>query len=140
MAVLAATFKKERAPRLRSGLRFAQQRRQSAIGAPRGGRRRKTGGDELRPYKPKRQRELINFILFVEVAEGADVGDYQGQAELIFIAQGAEGQARVFDGEAAAGTVVADLHEFVLHLVQAEIVAVAERGVPSCLLYTSRCV
>jgi len=94
--------------------------------------RAEADGDELRPYI--RRRQLEDFVLFVQVAEGADIGDYQGQAELVFVAQGAEGQASVLDREAAAGTVVADLHQFVLHLIQAEIVAVAERGVPSAAI------
>src|ERR1700686_1050231 len=56
-------------------------------------------------------QKLKDFFLAAEVAEGADVGDGEGDAELIFGADLAEGDAAVFEGETAAVSVVGDLHD-----------------------------
>src|SRR5271163_499775 len=70
-----------------------------------------------------RDGTLEDFFLVAEIAEGADVGDDEGDAELVFCADLAEGDAAVFDGEAAAVAVVADLDELVLQGLVGEIVA-----------------
>jgi len=75
--------------------------------------------------------KLKNAFLASEVTESADVGEDESDAELIFGADGAEGEAAILEGDATAGAVVAELHELVLKEAAAEVVAKAEGGVPA---------
>jgi hypothetical protein len=59
----------------------------------------------------ERRGELEDFVLAAEVTEGADVGDDEGGGEAVFCADLAEVDAAVFESEAAAVAVVADLDE-----------------------------
>src|SRR5580693_3062509 len=77
----------------------------------------------LRPHKIETSRELEDFFLAAEVTEGADVGDDEGGGEAVFCADLAEVDAAVFEGEAAAVAVVADLDELALEGLVGEVVA-----------------
>src|SRR5580692_6320300 len=70
-----------------------------------------------------RRRELEDFFLAAEITEGADVGDDEGGGEAIFGADLAEVDAAVLESEAAAVSVVADLHELALQGLVGEVVA-----------------
>jgi hypothetical protein len=72
-----------------------------------------------------RERKLKNLFLAAEVAEGADVGDGEGDAELVFRAHLAEDDAAVFEREATAVSVVGDLHDLVLQGAVLKVVAYA---------------
>src|ERR1700746_264048 len=67
---------------------------------------------------------LVEALLLAEVAEGADVGEAEAKAKLVFVADGAEGEAAVFEGGAAAVPVVGGLDSGVLQ--EAEIGVEAE--------------
>src|SRR5215469_3966052 len=67
---------------------------------------------------------LVEAFLFAEVTEGADVGEAEAKAELVFVADGAEGKAAVFEGDAAAVPVVGGLDSGVLQ--EAEVGVEAE--------------
>src|SRR5277367_813020 len=69
------------------------------------------------------REELEDFVLAAEVTEGADVGDDEGGGEAVFGADLAEVDAAVFEGEAAAVAVVADLDELALQSFVGEVVA-----------------
>lgn len=69
------------------------------------------------------RRELEDVFLAAEISEGADVGDDEGGGEAVFGADLAEVDAAIFEGEAAAAAVVADLHELALQDLVGEIVA-----------------
>lgn len=58
----------------------------------------------------KSSEELEDFVLAAEISKGADVGNDEGGRETIFNADGAEVDAAVFEGEAAAAAVVTDLN------------------------------
>ncbi len=58
-----------------------------------------------------------------EVSEGANVGDDEGDAELVIGADLAEFDAAVFEGEATAFAVVTDLHELILQGAIGDVVA-----------------
>src|SRR6266705_826285 len=47
----------------------------------------------------------INFFLVAKIPEGTDISDDEGDAELIFRAHLADGDAAVFDGQAATSAV-----------------------------------
>jgi len=49
-----------------------------------------------------------------QISEVSDVGDDEGHAKLIFCADLSQRDAPVFDGEAAAVAVVADLNQLIL--------------------------
>ena len=70
-----------------------------------------------------RRPELEDVFLAAEISEGADVGDDEGGGEAIFGADLAEVDAAILEGEAAAVSVVADLHELALQDLVGEIVA-----------------
>jgi len=70
-----------------------------------------------------RRPELEDVFLAAEISEGANVGDDEGGGEAIFGAYLAEVDAAVFESEAAAVSVVADLHELALQDLIGEIVA-----------------
>src|SRR5580693_1602919 len=76
-----------------------------------------------RAQKTRRREELEDFFLAAEITEGADVGDDEGGGETIFGADLAEVDAAVFEGEAAAVSVVADLDELALEGLVGEVVA-----------------
>src|SRR5579859_187357 len=87
--------------------------RESKANAETGERRgaqRKTGG-------------LKDFFLVAEISEGADVGDDEGHAELIVGAHLAESDTAVFQSEAAALAVVAELHQLILQRAVGDVVA-----------------
>ena len=67
--------------------------------------------------------ELEDFVLAAEITEGAYVGDDEGGGEAVFCADLAEVDAAVFEGEAAAIAVVADLDELALEGFVGEVVA-----------------
>ena len=69
------------------------------------------------------RRELEDVFLAAEISEGADVGDDEGGGEAVFGADLAEVDAAIFEGEAAAVAVVADLDELALQDLVGEIVA-----------------
>src|SRR5207245_8582159 len=71
---------------------------------------------------------LENPFLAAQIAERSDVREDQGHAELVFRAHLAERDAAVFERDAAAAAVVADLHKLVLQGVLGQIVAVAAGG------------
>ena len=78
-----------------------------------------------------RRRELEDLFLAAEISEGADVGDDEGGGEAVFGADLAEVDAAVFEGEAAAVSVVADLDELALQDLVGEIVANASGEIES---------
>ena len=63
------------------------------------------------------------MFLAAEITEAADVGDDEGGGEAILGAHLAEVDTAVFEGEAAAVAVVADLHELALEGLIGEVVA-----------------
>src|SRR5882724_7793446 len=63
------------------------------------------------------------FLLVAEISEGADVGDNERDTELVLRAHLAEVDAPVFDGEAAAATVVTELRDLVLQRLVLEVVS-----------------
>src|SRR5690242_2694854 len=71
----------------------------------------------------RRDRASEDMFLAAEIPEGADVGDDEGGGEAVFGADRAEVDAAVFESEAAAATVVADLDELALEGLVGEIVA-----------------
>ncbi len=71
------------------------------------------------------------MFLAAEVTEGADVGDDEGNAELVFGANGAEGEAAILEGNAATPAVVAELGDLILEEAAAEVVAEAEGAIPA---------
>lgn len=73
--------------------------------------------------KKARGSELEDFVLAAEITEGADIGDDEGGGEAVFGADLAEVDAAVFEGQAAATAVVADLDELILQDFVGEIVA-----------------
>ncbi len=66
---------------------------------------------------------LKDFFLAAQIAERADIGDGERDAELILGAYLAEGDAAVFEGEAAAVAVVSDLGDLVLQRAVLNVVA-----------------
>src|SRR5258707_15399561 len=71
----------------------------------------------------KRGTELKDFFLVAKVSESADVGDYEGDAELIVGAHLAESKAAELESEAAAFAVVTDLHGLALQGAIGDVVA-----------------
>src|SRR6266849_7268597 len=69
------------------------------------------------------RRESKDFFLVPEVSEGTDVGDDEGDAELVIGSDLAEFDAAVFEGQAAAFAVVADLHKLILQRAVGDVVA-----------------
>src|SRR5438046_1128900 len=80
---------------------------------------------------------LEDFFAAAEVAEGADVGDDEGDAELIFGSDLAEVDAAVFDGEAAAASVVTGLHDLALQGFVGEVVARAPREIEAFAVFAA---
>src|ERR1700747_2989696 len=68
---------------------------------------------------------LVEALLFTEVAEGADVGEAEAEAELVFVADGAEGETAVFEGGAAAVPIVGGLDRGVFQAAEVGIEAEA---------------
>jgi|SRR5580704_732305 hypothetical protein len=66
---------------------------------------------------------LKDFFLPAEVSEVADVGDDEGDFELVVGANLAKFEAAILEGEAAAAAVVADLDELILQGVVGDVVA-----------------
>src|SRR5690348_6606329 len=64
-----------------------------------------------------------------EIPEGADVGNDEGYPELIIGAYLAESKAAIFESEAAAFAIVADLHELALQGAVGDVVADASGDV-----------
>src|SRR5258708_722814 len=73
--------------------------------------------------RTRKMTSLEDFFLAAQIAEGADIGDGKRDAELILSAYLAEGDAAVFEGEAAAVAVVSDLGDLVLKRGVLKIVA-----------------
>ena len=73
--------------------------------------------------RTRKMTRLEDFFLAAEIAERADIGDGERDAELILSAYLAEGDAAVFEGEAAAVTVVSDLGNLVLQRAVLNVVA-----------------
>src|SRR6267154_1135565 len=69
------------------------------------------------------REKLEDFFLVAEVSEGADVGDDEGHAQLIVRAHLAQSDAAIFEGDAAAFAIVADLRELVLQGAVGDVVA-----------------
>src|SRR6266446_1534874 len=63
-----------------------------------------------------------NFFLVAKIPEGADIGDDEGDSELIFRAHLAEGDAAVFHGQAATSAVVAGLRQLILQSICGQVV------------------
>src|SRR6266571_586143 len=63
-----------------------------------------------------------DFFLVAKIPEGADIGDDEGDSELILRAHLAEGDAAVFDGQAATGAAVAELRQLILQGVCGQVV------------------
>src|SRR5438552_825683 len=80
-------------------------------------------GQSLRSYRGA--SALVEALLLAEVAEGADVGEAEAEAELVFVADGAEGEAAVFEGGAATVPVVGGLDSGVLQEVEVGVEAEA---------------
>ncbi len=70
-------------------------------------------------------------LLRPQRTERSDIGDRKAHAKLILGAGGSDGEAPVLDAEAATIGVVADLRACVDEVVQAVVVDVVHRGVPS---------
>ena len=77
---------------------------------------------------------LVEALLLAEVAEGADVGEAEAEAELVFVADGAEGEAAVFEGGAAAVPVVGGLDSGVLQEVEVGVEAEARGATETALV------
>src|SRR5579872_3630662 len=75
--------------------------------------------------------KLENLLLSSQIAERADVSNDQRHAKLIFRADLTQRQAPVFQGDSAARSVVADLHELILNILLFDIVTDTEEGVPA---------
>ena len=84
--------------------------------------RRYVGG-RIDLIQQARRPELKDVFLAAEISERADVGDDEGGGEAVFGADLTEVDAAVFESEAAAVSVVADLHELALQDLVGEIVA-----------------
>src|SRR5438034_11716049 len=80
---------------------------------------------------------LEDFFAAAEIAEGADVGDDESDAELIFGSDLAEVDAAVFDGEAAAASVVTGLHDLALQRFVGEVVARAPRAIEAFAVFVA---
>ena len=90
------------------------------------------GRSVLRPYTLSAEfGKLEDFFLVTQIPEGTDVGNDEGDAELIVSPDLAEFEAAIFERQAAAAAVVADFHELVLQRVIGEVVAHARRDVES---------
>src|SRR6266568_6816923 len=76
----------------------------------------------------------INFFLVAKIPERADIGDDEGNAELIFRAHLAEGDAAVFDGQAATGAVVAELRQLILQSICGQVVTDARSRAESFMV------
>src|SRR2546425_286924 len=81
-----------------------------------------------RKCRPESRGTLENPFLAAQIAERSDVREDQRHAELVFRAHLAERDAAVFERDAAAAAVVADLHKLVLQGVVGQIVADAAGG------------
>src|SRR5467141_953393 len=76
-------------------------------------------------------RPLEQLFLPPQISERPDVGNDQGDAELVLRAHLPKGQAAILDRDSAAGAVVADLHQLILQVLLLNVVAHAKRGVPA---------
>src|SRR6266849_1884570 len=97
----------------------ANARSMSVIGR----RKKEFNTEDAEEAQRAQRRESKDFFLVPEVSEGTYVGDDEGDAELVVGADLAELDAAVFEGEAAAFTVVADLHELILQGAIGDVVA-----------------
>src|SRR6478752_3873424 len=79
--------------------------------------------------REKSEQPLLAF----QIAEGADIGQGKGEAVLVFIADGAEGEAAVFEAEPAAGPVIGGLGGGVLEQVEFAVEADVGGGAPAAL-------
>ena len=80
-------------------------------------------GDAQQKQRDTRRKALEDAFLAAEITEGADVGNDEGGGKAILRADLAEVDAAIFEGEAAAAPVVADLHKLVLQGLVGEVVA-----------------
>jgi len=80
-------------------------------------------GDDQQKKRDTRRQALEDAFLAAEITEGADVGNDEGGGKAVLCADLAEVDAAIFEGEAAAAAIVADLHELVLQGLVGEVVA-----------------
>ena len=71
---------------------------------------------------PLKTSESEQLLLPPQISERSDVGNVQRHSKLIFRADLAQGQAHIFKGDSATGTVIAHLHELILQNVLFQIV------------------
>src|SRR5579859_6006238 len=82
------------------------------------------GAEDAQQKKRETSRKALeDAFLAAEITEGADVGNDEGGGKAVLRADLAEVDAAIFEGEAAAAPVVADLHELVLQGLVGEVVA-----------------
>src|ERR1700746_3913549 len=72
------------------------------------------------------RHRLVQAFLLADVSKRPDVGQGETEAELVFVADGSQGEAAVLDAESAAIPVVGGLHGAVLQ--EPEIGVEADRG------------
>ena len=77
---------------------------------------------------------LVEPFLALKVSECGDVGQGEGEAELIFVSDQAEGEAAIFDAESAAIPVVGGLRGLVLKESLIEVEAETRRAAEAALL------
>src|SRR5690349_15014305 len=82
-------------------------------------------------------RLLEHFLLAPQIAEGSDVSNDQGHAELVLRAHLPESQPPVLKSQPAAGAIVADLHQLVLQQLLLDVVTEPERGVKAAAVQVS---
>src|SRR5208337_1405202 len=92
------------------------------------------GGRVCQSRKSRRRRvpypgASVDTLLAAEISEGAEVGEDQRDAKLIFVAHCAQVNAAIFDGQAATAAIVADLDELVLQSAAVNVVADASGNV-----------
>ena len=80
---------------------------------------------------------LEDLFLAAEVTEAADVGDDEGDAELVVGADLAEFEAAIFESEATAAAVVAELDELILKSVVRNVIAHAGSNVESLAVFAA---
>src|SRR5262249_50977210 len=76
-------------------------------------------------------RRSKNFLLSADVAERTEVGDDEGDAELIFRTDCAEGDAPIFERDAATAAVVIHVPNLVLQDAIGDVIADPRRYVES---------
>ena len=77
---------------------------------------------------------LVEALLAFEVSKGGYIGQREGETELIFVSDQAQGEAAIFDAEAAAIPVVGGLRGGVLEESLVEVEAEAARAAEAALL------